>query len=102
MRDLPRSTRRDWLFAALTFALGVVFGVLVAGALNALAAGPPMVGAPVFIPEPTSWLTAIAQVGFPIVVSSYLLWMFDKRLAKIANLLARMSEILKLSPEDGE
>lgn len=51
--------------------------------------------APVFVSEqPFSWINAVAQVGFPIVVSIYLLWMLDKRLVRIMQILERLTVIM--------
>lgn len=57
----------------------------------------------VVLPSPEqSWVTIISQVGFPIAVSIYLLWMLDKRLNRISFTLERLSELQRLRPTESE
>jgi len=55
---------------------------------------------PVIIPqaEPQGWVKIISETGFPIAVSVYLLWMIDKRLVQIMQILARLTEIIGYKP----
>lgn len=47
-------------------------------------------------------LSAISQVGFPIVVTGYLLIRFEKKLEELTSTIARLTDVINLNQKESE